>query len=310
MEDAPSDADYRRALVIINPVAGQHEAEATEEALLERLEAAGVDADVRHTEGEGDAHDWAEQAEGEGFDLLVVAGGDGTVKEATGGLVEAESRLPLAQIPVGTANLFARALRIPADDPGEAMDALLAGRALPLDVGYLPERSAYFVLMVGAGYDARLVKDASRELKNWLSHFAYILGGLKNLFTLHTAHVELEMDGERRDIAAHTVLLLNVGNIGTMVEVDPGITPTDGKLDLAFISSPSPWATLRTLFEVVMRRAGAHGHVEYEQAESVRFGASPSLPIHIDGELGERTPLAAEVLPEGAVFLVPDGYEP
>ncbi|NBC85260.1 MAG: hypothetical protein GVY25_03615 [Bacteroidetes bacterium] len=272
MEDAPSDADYRRALVIINPVAGQHEAEATEEALLERLEAAGVDADVRHTEGEGDAHDWAEQAEGEGFDLLVVAGGDGTVKEATGGLVEAE--------------------------------------ILALDVGYLPERSAYFVLMVGAGYDARLVKDASRELKNWLSHFAYILGGLKNLFTLHTAHVELEIDGERRDIAAPTVLLLNVGNIGTMVEVDPGITPTDGKLDLAFISSPSPWATLRTLFEVVMRRASAHGHVEYEQAESVRFGASPSLPIHIDGELGERTPLAAEVLPEGAVFLVPDGYEP
>jgi YegS/Rv2252/BmrU family lipid kinase len=307
MEDPPP---YRRALVVINPVAGQHEAEATEEALVGRLEAAGTEAEVRHTTGEGDAHDWAEAAEGEGFDLLVVAGGDGTVKEAASGLVEAQSRLPLAQIPMGTANLFARALHIPADDPAEAMDALLAGRALPLDVGYLPERGEYFVLMVGAGYDARLVKDASRELKNWLSHFAYVLGGLKNLFTLQSAHVELEIDGERRDVAAHTVLLLNVGNIGSSVEVDPGITPVDGKIDLAFISSPSPWDALKTLYQIVTRRAEAHGHVEYAQAERVRFGAAPSLPIHVDGELAEGTPLAAEIIPEGAVFVVPEGYAP
>jgi diacylglycerol kinase (ATP) len=302
-------ASYQRALVVINPVAGQHDPEATEAALTERLQARGIEVEVRHTTGEGDARAWAARAEDDGFDLLIVAGGDGTVKEATGGLVEAESRVPLAQIPEGTANLFARALHIPTDDAGAAADALLDGRALPLDVGYLPERDAYFVLMVGAGYDARLVKDASRELKNWFSHFAYVLAGLKHLLTLHMAHVEIEVDGERRDVKAHTVLLLNVGNMGDAVEVDPRISPADGKIDLAFISSPSPWDALVTIFEILTRRADAHGHIEYAQAERIRFGAAPSLPIHIDGELAEGTPLSAEVVPEGAVFVVPEGYE-
>jgi YegS/Rv2252/BmrU family lipid kinase len=302
-------SSYNRALIIINPVAGQHDPDRTESVLEHCLEQRQIDYDVRRTSEEGDAEAWAQDAADQEFDLVVVAGGDGTVMEAVSGLVQADSRVPLAQIPVGTANLFARALGI-STDVEQAADTALSGPTRALDVGYLPDRETYFALMVGAGYDARLVKDASRELKNWLSFFAYIVGGIKNLFTLHSSRLEIEVDGEQQTMKGHTVLLLNVGRIGETIEMDPRIRPTDGKLDLAVISSPSPLNTLFTLFEIVARRAHQHGHIEYLQASNVRFAASPRLPIHIDGELTEPTPLSAEVIPEAAVFVTHADYDP
>lgn len=302
-------SSYHRALIIINPVAGRHDPDQTQSVLEQRLDQEEVDYDVRRTSEEGDAQAWAQDAADQEFDLVIVAGGDGTIMEAVTGLVQADSRIPLAQIPVGTANLFARSLGI-STDVEQAADTALSGPTRALDVGHLPDRETYFALMVGAGYDARLVKDASRELKNWLSFFAYIVGGIKNLFTLHSSRLEIEVDGEQRTMKGHTVLLLNVGRIGEAIEMDPRIRPTDGKLDLAVISSPSPLNTLFTLFEIVTRRASQHGHIEYLQASSVRFAANPLLPIHIDGELAEPTPLSAEVIPEAAVFVTHADYDP
>jgi YegS/Rv2252/BmrU family lipid kinase len=302
-------SSYDRALIIINPAAGQHEPDRTQSALEQFMDREQIAYDVRQTSEEGDAEAWAQDAADETFDLVVVAGGDGTVMEAVSGLVQADSRIPLAQIPVGTANLFARSLGI-STDVEEAAETALAGPTRALDVGYLPERNQHFALMVGAGYDARLVKDASRELKNWLSFFAYIVGGIKNLFTLHSSRLEIEVDGEQQTMKGHTVLLLNVGRIGETIEMDPRIRPTDGKLDLAVISAPSPLNTLFTVFEIITRRASQHGRVEYLQASSVRFAANPLLPIHIDGELADPTPLSAEVIPEAAVFVTHADYDP
>lgn len=91
--------------------------------------------------------------------------------EAMSDLIKGGSRVPLAQLPAGTANLLARALGIPTDQ-GEALEPVFGGKPVWLDVGYLPREDRYFALMVGAGYDARLSGDASRELRGSTSRRA------------------------------------------------------------------------------------------------------------------------------------------
>lgn len=301
---------YRRALIIVNPVSGRHDPAETRRMLEERFQRENVPFEIRETQAEGDALQWAQQAAADGFDLVVVSGGDGTIMEAMSGLIKAGSRIPLAQVPVGTANLLARALLIPTNQ-AQAIDTIFAGKAERLDVGYLPDEDRYFALIAGAGYDARLIGDASRELKNVLGFAAYVYTGIKNLFNLRRARIDLEIDGKRKRIRAHTVMVVNVGQIGDgAITIGPNIHPHDGKLDLMIISSASIPGALRILFQILTRQFNGNAGLIYMSAQKVRITSRPPLPTQIDGEQLGTTPLYAEAVPKGALLLVPQAYEP
>jgi YegS/Rv2252/BmrU family lipid kinase len=303
-------APFRRALVILNPSSGQHDAKDTRELIEARLRDGGLEYNVRTTEGAGDALNWAEAAPGEGYDLVVAAGGDGTIMEAMSGLIRAKADVPLAQIPAGTANLLARALTIPAD-PGEALDVIFSGRIERLDVGYLPDKERYFALVAGCGYDARLIADATRDLKNVLGFAAYIVSGIKNLFTLRRAHIELVVDGERRLFRANTVMIVNVGQIDDSgIKLGANIHPHDGKLDVIVATSASVFGALRILFRILTGRFEGHSDLHYLSVEQVMINAKPALPTQIDGEALGTTPLHAQAVPGGALLVVPQTYQP
>lgn len=299
---------YQNALVIMNPVAGQHDAGDARALIERRFADEQVRYEVRETQEAGDALRWAQQAAADGFDLVVVSGGDGTIMEAMSGLIKSGGALPLAQLPAGTANLLARALSIPTEQ-AEALDTVFSGKAIRLDVGYLPREDRYFALVVGAGYDARLIGDASRELKNVLGFGAYIVTGLKNLFTLRPARIELELDGQRQRLWAHTIMIINVGEIGDAnVALGPNIHPHDGKLDLMILSSASLLGALRLMFRILTRRFDNAKDLRYLSASRIRISARPALPTQIDGEQLGTTPLEVEAVPEGALLIVPQAY--
>ncbi len=302
-------AAYRRVLVIVNPASGRHDPAATREAIEERLRREQVEYDLRETQQAGDALKWAQNAADEGFDLVVVSGGDGTVMEAMSGLIKAGSAVPLAQLPVGTANLLAKALEIPSD-PVEALDLIFSGKPVRFDVGYLPKEDRYFALVAGAGYDARLIADASRELKDVLGFAAYLWTGFKNLFKLRPSRITLEIDGQRHRFRAHTVMVVNVGQIESAgVMFGPNIHPHDGKLDLMVVSSATVWGALRILVRVLLRRFEGLSDLTYFSASRVHIDAQPPLPTEIDGEQLGLTPLHAEAVPDGALLLVPQDYQ-
>jgi diacylglycerol kinase (ATP) len=301
-------AAYQRALVIINPASGRHDPAETRQMIEERFRREEVPYEIRETRAEGDALQWAEGAKRDGFDLVVVSGGDGTIMEAMSGLIKSGGDVPLAQIPVGTANLLARALLIPTDQ-AEALDVIFSGKSTRLDVGYLPNEDRYFALVAGAGYDARLIEDASRELKNMLGFAAYLWTGVKNLFTLRPARIDLEIDGQRKRLIAHTLMVVNVGQIADVgITVGPNIHPHDGKLDLIVASSASVWGAVRIIFRVLTRRFKGHGELKYFSASRVRITAKPPLPTEIDGEELGTTPLYVEAIPNGALLIVPQEY--
>ncbi len=302
-------AAYKRVLIILNPVSGQQDPAETRQLLEDRFAREQISYEVRETKESGDALRWAQQAASEGFDLVVASGGDGTIMEAMSGLIKSGSTIPLAQIPAGTANLLARALLIPTA-PDAALDVVFTGKAERLDVGYLPDEDRYFALVAGAVYDAQLIGDASRELKNMLGFAAYVVTGVKNMFKLRPARIELEIDGKKRRVRAHTLMIVNVGQIGDgAIALGPNIHPHDGKLDLMIVSSATVLGALRILLRILTRRFDGQGDLQYISASRIRITARPPLPTEIDGEQLGQTPLYAQAVPEGALLLVPQEYQ-
>lgn len=297
---------FKRALVILNPVSGQSDADEVREKVSAYLEAAGVQFEVRETQGNGDALEWAKTARD--VDLVIVSGGDGTVMEVMSGLIKRRDPLPMAQLPAGTANLLARALGIPVKLE-EALELALTGEHITVDVGYLPKRDLYFSLVAGAGWDANLIDDASREIKNRLGFLAYILTGIKNLFNLKLSAITVKVDEEVRHFRAHTVMLINVGEIlGTGFKLGDDISPHDGNLNVAIVTPRTLFGLLRLFIRLLTRNFDNYRDLQFLSGKRISVEASPPLKLEIDGEAIGETPLYAEVVPEGAHLIVPQAY--
>ena len=105
--------NYQRALLIVNPVAGHARGLRLSQQLKDALEARGLVCSVRVTNGQGDARRWSAAAGADTFDLIVAIGGDGTVGEVVAGQARSTVKVPIAIVPVGTANVVALALALP-----------------------------------------------------------------------------------------------------------------------------------------------------------------------------------------------------
>jgi len=296
-----------RALLILNPVSGRQDYDSTKGSILERLAEKRVPYEIRETEGEGDAMKWAEEARG--FSVVIVGGGDGTVMEVMTGMTRNPEPVPVAQLPLGTANLLARALAIPRDLE-EAIDlALDRGFVIRMDVGYLPEHERYFALVAGSGWDAQLIEDADREMKNRLGFFAYVFTGIRNLFRLRDSRITLTVDEKVHRFRAHTIEVINIGEIyGTGIALGRDMSPHDGRLDIAIASSESVFDIFKILFRIILRRFDHDANLRYFTASNVTVEADPPLHLQADGEPIGETPYRIEVVPNGVNLVVPQRY--
>lgn len=296
---------YRRILVIHNPVSGYIKLASIPRRIESRLREEGVDFDIRETTRGGDGERWARTAQGEGFDLVIVAGGDGTVREAVDGIVRSGGQVPLAIVPAGTGNIIALSLSIPID-PRRAIDLVFKGESQRFDVGYLPEVDRYFMFVAGAGYDAHLIRDTPRQLKKSLGFFAYVAMGTKHFFRVRPVNVVLELDDDIHIIKAHTVMTINIGGIATLDwAVGPNLDPRDGKLNVMVLSTRSFWGSLFVLFRILTKRYYGYSDLRHYEAKRVRVVANPPLPVEIDGEPLGTTPFRAHVIPNGIPLIVP-----
>jgi YegS/Rv2252/BmrU family lipid kinase len=269
----------------------------------------GVTYTLRETVRAGDALRWARSARAEGFDLVTVAGGDGTIREACEGLMRSNSQIPLLQVPTGSANITARAMSIPIE-ARKALDLITKGKTVRFDIGYLPDHDRYFTFVAGAGYDARLIHDTPRELKKRLGFFAYVATGIKHFFHARPVKVRMEIDDEVHDIKAHTVMAINIGRIP---QIDwsfaPNISPHDGKLNIVVMSTRSFWGSLLVLMMIMTKRYHGYVHLRHLQGHRIRVTSDEPLPLEFDGEPMGTTPFLAEILPNAMQFVVPIDYQ-
>jgi YegS/Rv2252/BmrU family lipid kinase len=304
---------YEKALLIVNPVSGQGRGLRLGQQLRESLESKGVVCSVRVTSGEGDAQRWshAAGAEGDGgpYDLIVAIGGDGTVSEIVSGQARSELKVPVAIVPVGTANVVAIALSLPWF-PGMAAGNIREGRILPFDVGYVPELDRHFLLMAAIGYPARVIQDSPRRLKNLFGIFTYVAAGIRNALNLDEARIFIEDENENtREFEGNTILLSNIGKIGDInLKVTPDTSAHDGLFDLTVISSRSLWDVIAVLFRMLTWRYKSTRRLHHFQARKVVIATDPPVPVQIDGEDIGLTPLEAEIIPGGVQLIVGGRY--
>ena len=300
---------FRYAVLIVNPVSGQARGLRIAQQMRKAFEKKGIVCSVRVTNGQGDAQRWSLEAAETGFDVIVAIGGDGTVGEVVSGQARAEKKVPVAVVPVGTANIVALALTVPWF-PGMALDNILAGRILSFDVGYLPELDRHFFLMASLGYPAKIIQDSPRKLNNLFGVFTYLGAGIRNALNLDEVRIFIEEgNGTRHEFEGNTILLANIGKIGDInLKVTPDTSAHDGKLDLTIISSRSLWDLVLVIFRMLTWRYKPTKRLHHFQAESVVIATDPPVPVQIDGDNLGLTPLQAEVVPRGVRFIVGDRY--
>lgn len=298
---------YETATVIINPEAGSHDPEKTARAIQAGLDEAGIEGTVLMTERAEDVRRFAADAVAAESDLVIVAGGDGTVMGAVGALKHAG--VPLLPLPLGTWNGLVRMLGAPMS-LGDALSRSLAGEMVQIDLGYIPEIDRHFLLWAGAGIDAEVMAGAERggAKKRW-GYWAYLgaladrLGGSRN------RRLELEVDGETRVFDGHTVLAFNVNDLRFGgLQIGPVVDPYDGKMDLTVLTRPGLWGTLQEMMRVLTtgpREGERDGDGTWLVASRLRIDATPPLDVQADGEVVGRTPLSLEILPHALTVLAP-----
>ncbi|NIK60574.1 diacylglycerol/lipid kinase family protein [Kribbella shirazensis] len=294
----------RRAAVIVNPVKvdGDEFRRTVETALTER----GFEKPLWLETTEDDAGvTMARRAIEEQADLVLVAGGDGTVRVVCAEL--ARTAIPVAVLPGGTGNLLARNLGISLE-LDVALTELLDGSQQRIDSvlvkgDQLPEDR--FVVMAGLGLDAAIIEDAPDDLKKRVGWAAYVVSTLKNL-NHPSVRVEITVDDQppvRR--RARTVVIGNVGTLQANIPLLPDATPDDGTID-AVVLAPRRITHWPRLALGLVIRSWRERHVERFTGHRIQVRADRPVRRQLDGDaVTEGANLVAEVDPSALVVRVP-----
>ncbi|MEO8329793.1 MAG: diacylglycerol kinase family protein [Candidatus Nanopelagicales bacterium] len=238
----------------------------------------------------------------EGAELVFVWGGDGTVQRSID--VLAGSKVPMAVLPAGTANLFATNLGIP-QDLTQAVEVGLGGSHRQIDVGRI--NGECFGVMAGVGADALMIKDADRGLKDRLGRSAYVLTGARALSDAQFK-VEVTVDGERfYKGRAGCVLVGNVGKLFGGIEAFDDAKPDDSKLDVGVVTALSALQWSRLLARATVGRTDRSKYVQISTGQKIDIQLKSKLPYELDG--GDRPPvkrLKIRVQPKALTVCVPD----
>jgi diacylglycerol kinase family enzyme len=290
--------------VIVNPVKvdGDEFRRTVETALTERgfgdplwLETTAEDAGVS----------MARRAIDDEPDLVLVAGGDGTVRVVCAEL--ARTGIAVAVLPGGTGNLLARNLGISLELE-VALHELLDGSDRRIDSvqvegdGLSGDR---FVVMAGLGLDAAIIDDAPDELKKRVGWAAYVVSTLKNL-NHPTVRVEITVD-DRQPVRrrARTVVIGNVGTLQANIPLLPDAEPDDGLIDAVVLTPRSVSHWPRLVLGLVVKSLRER-HVERFTGKRIQVRADRTVRRQLDGDaIAEGTSLTAEVDASSLITRIP-----
>jgi YegS/Rv2252/BmrU family lipid kinase len=268
------------------------------------------DLTVLRTSPDRDPSACARDALDAGAEMLIAAGGDGTVSSVAG--VLAQSQVPLGILPFGTSNSLGAALGIPGD-PIAACDILLADYRRVIDTALVGNRC--MVLHASIGLHADTVAETSREEKQRWGVLAYIATAVRKLSSLSPFKVELETDEHIVRCQAVAVTVANMAPLRTVLAQGPSVlVGDDGLLDVTVIAATSLNSAVATGIHLLHTAArgepATRDEVGYFSCRRVRILADPVQQMLVDGEAADATPIAIECRPVSLVVLAPPSAEP
>lgn len=297
----------KHAAILYNPVArGLSRRPRSLQSSTEALARVGVTAELIPTKGPGSATIQARSLIESGCDLIIVAGGDGTVNEAANGMLH--TGVPLAILPGGTANVLAREMRLPmsmertAARLSEMQPCRVAAGALQMAA----ERRI-FLCMTGAGLDAEIVSRLNVDLKAAIGKFAYYLCGFGQVFHPLT-EFEVTIDGKQ--YAASFALISRVRNYGGDLEIARGASLLRDEFEVVLFRGTIGVRYLPYLLGVALGRTHRMKGCTVVRGRSVKCTPPPGgdVYVQIDGELAGKLPVTAEIITDALTLLVPPEY--
>ena len=294
-----------RAVVIHNPAAGAalRKRRGFERA-MNLLREAGWVVDVRLTETAGHAERIAREAVDGGADIVVAAGGDGTVNEVIQAL--AHTPVALGVLPIGTVNVWSKEAGF-SNEVVAAADQLRTGHAVTLDLGKAADR--YFLLMAGIGLDAEVtasLRGAARR-KQKLRILPYVLRTAQVIPRYRGASIEIELDGRTSSHDALMVLASNTRLYAGLGAPNPGAVANDGMLDIRVFRGRGPAQSIRHVVRFLLQANG--DFKDTIRARQVTVRADPPLAVQVDGEHIGSTPIEISVQPAALRAVVPSDHD-
>lgn len=303
----------RRIAVVVNPSKFASIERFREQIRTVVASADGADLVFHETSIEDPGAGQARRAVEDGADLVVAAGGDGTVRQVASVLAGTEVRMGI--IPAGTGNLLARNLEVPLEDPAGAMTAALTGTDRRIDVGWLRTGMSLaaaaaaapqvFLVIAGFGADAEMIGHTDPTMKRRIGWLAYVLGGARTILG-RSVDVVLDLgDGERHAHKARTVLLGNVGKLPGGLVLMPDATVDNGLLSVVVAGWRGAAGFSQVLTEVVspwlvppkrFRLGSRLSTMERYQSAQARVATTRAQPVQLDGDTDiEATTLLASI---------------
>lgn len=295
---------YRRVKIVINPAAGKSEPVLSQ--LNDVFGPADIEWDVALTHKAGDGTVAAREAVEQGFDLIGVYGGDGTVAEVASALIDGGP--PLLLLPGGTGNALADDLGV----PGTLADAaaLAVGtdtEVIRIDLGQVGDR--VFALRLTMGIETAMVQSATREMKDRFGWAAYVISGLQALSAPQVVKYTITVDGEVNEVEGVAAMIANSASVGRLsgVKLARGVDMCDGVLDAVVVENTALTSLLGNAAEAVQGQEPSG--LRRWTGTRFRVDAMPAQVVLADGEDVGFTPVDVTVLPGAVGVLVPRAAE-
>ncbi len=297
---------FKKPFIVLNAAAGRGSSGEARAALVRHFAAAGGDAPI-HEAAHGERIDETVRAAvAGGCDVVVAAGGDGTVSAAMTGV--AGTAIPLGIVPTGTTNLIARELGIPLDPAAAA--ALAASGDATRSIDGMAIAGRHYFLQVGVGLTALAVDGATRELKSRFGVLAYVGTAARRLVGLRPSRLEIEVDGETHRVHSIEATVANNGILArAFFRKGPDVRMDDGRLDVCVLVTRTLLDYPRLAFDLVTGRHGAPGVLFLAAGRSVAIRSRTPLVVQADGDLIGTTPVEIEVVPRAVTVIAPEALE-
>lgn len=289
----------KRARIIYNPVAGREVMHNDLADILAVYEQAGYETSAfATTPAPNSARDEATRCAKEGFDLIVAAGGDGTVNQVINGIAGLDKRPRFALIPAGTTNDYARALRIPREDPVAAAKVILKPENhLLVDIGQAGKH--YFINIAAGGTLTELTYDVSSQIKSLFGYLAYFAKGAEMLPRVKPVEMDIQYDGHEFRGKASMIFLAMTNSVGGFEQIVPDAALDDGKFSLLIVKDSSMVGLMQLMAKALKGNHLGDPRVIYAKAKDVKvtpLSKTDRLMINLDGEYGGDAPMEFHAL--------------